>query len=336
MTLAAADHGGYALASQPALCVALALTLDAVVAEPPETIHPVALFGRAIALLDREWSRPRLVGVSIALCAPLTVAGAAWWLLETVAGSAVVGSIVAGLLLFSTISLRRLLRRALAVITASETDPEQAREMLPALVGRDPSELSPAAIRSASVESLAENLADGFVAPLLAFALGTQVSLSVGVAAAVWVKAINTLDSMLGYREKPVGWASARLDDLVMWLPARLTAVLIALAARNPDALRRARHWEDAPPSPNSGWPMATLAATLGVRLEKRGVYVLNPDATVPDEPTARHAIRIVTIAGALAGALVLAIASVQILAIVSVQIHPASMALVAEEVRTC
>ncbi|WEL22108.1 adenosylcobinamide-phosphate synthase CbiB [Halorhabdus sp. BNX81] len=320
--------GGFTLCVQPAICGALALSLDAIVGEPPETIHPVALFGRMIAPLDRVWPFSRAVGASIALVAPLAVAFLAGWLVEFATTVPVLSSIVAGSVLFSTLSLRRLLTRARDVIAASETDPDKSRERLPALVGRDPTELSPGLIRSASVESLAENLADGFVAPLLAFALGSQLSLSIGIAAAVWVKAVNTLDSMLGYREKPVGWASARLDDLVMWLPARTTAVLIALAARDFGALRRARRWRGAPPSPNSGWPMATLAAALDARLEKPGVYVLNPDATLPDEATATRAIRIVAIAGAISGALSLVIASVQL--------SPGSLGFVAVGVGSC
>ena len=142
-------------------------------------------------------------------------------------------------------------------------------------------------LRSAAVESAAENLADGLVAPLLAFALGAQLSLAFGVAAATWVKGVNTLDSMLGYRSKPVGWASARLDDAVMWLPARVSAALVALARPAPGALVRARRWARAPPSPNSGWPMATLAAAVDVELTKPGEYTLNPDA---DLPTAERA----------------------------------------------
>jgi adenosylcobinamide-phosphate synthase len=81
---------------------------------------------------------------------------------------------------------------------------------------------------------------------------------------------------MLGYPQKPHGTASARLDDLTMWLPARLTAVALAAAGADPGALSRARGQSGRPPSPNSGWPMATLAALLSVRLEKPGVYVID------------------------------------------------------------
>jgi len=307
---AAVAIGGLVFRVEPPLCVVVALALDATVGEPPESIHPVALFGRAIALLDREWPASRLVGVLVAVLAPASVAALAGVMVASLPSSA--GLILASLLLFSTISLRRLLVSARDVIETSGSDVERARGAIPALVGRDPASLSPGHLRSGAVESLAENLADGFVAPLAAFVLGAQVSLSVGVAAAVWVKAVNTLDSMLGYRAKPVGWASARLDDLVMWLPARLTAILIAVAAHDPSAFRSARRWQDAPLSPNSGWPMATLGAVLDVRLEKPGVYVLNPDAELPDVDGAILAVRIVAIAGAIAGLVAVILASVR------------------------
>ncbi|MFB6163948.1 MAG: cobalamin biosynthesis protein, partial [Haloarculaceae archaeon] len=172
---------------------------------------------------------------------------------------------------------------------------------LRALAGRDAAGLTPGQVRSAAVESAAENLADGLVGPLSAFAVGAQVSLAVGAAAAAWVKAVNTMDSMLGYRSKPVGWAPARLDDLVMWLPARAAAVLLAAAALAPGSLSAARRWTPAVPSPNSGWPMGVLAAALAVRLEKPGGYELNPGADLPSPTAARRGVRTVAIAGLLA-----------------------------------
>jgi adenosylcobinamide-phosphate synthase len=106
------------------------------------------------------------------------------------------------------------------------------------------------------------------------------------------------MDSMLGYRSKPVGTPAARLDDLVMWLPARVSGLLLAIVAMKPRSLARTRKWLETVPSPNSGWPMGTVAATLDVRLEKPGVYVLNPDATVPDRADAERGIRTVAVAG--------------------------------------
>ncbi len=256
--------------------VGLAALLDRLVAEPPSRVHPVALLGRVVAPLDRTWSHPALAGSAVAAVLPLLAGGVVFGLVSVVSPYPPLAAVVVGLVLFSATSLRMLLVEAREVVARSETDLPNARRRLRSLAGRDADSLSAAEVRSAAVESLAENLADGFVAPLLAFAVVAPVSLAGGAAAAAWVKAVNTLDSMLGYPSKPHGAASARLDDLTMWLPARLTAVFLALAALEPRALPRAREQSDHPPSPNSGWPMATLAALLSLRLEKPGVYALD------------------------------------------------------------
>ncbi|WP_224332719.1 adenosylcobinamide-phosphate synthase CbiB [Haloprofundus halobius] len=282
--------------------VVLAAVLDWILREPPTRIHPVALFGRLVAPVDREWGRPTLVGVAAASLLPLFAAVVVAGTVRLAAAVHPALALVAvSLVLFSTTSLRMLLDAARRVVADSDSDSEAARRQLRALAGRDPENLSSGELRSAAVESVAENLADGLVAPILAFAVFVPLSPSLAAGAAAWVKAVNTLDSMLGYRHKPVGWASARLDDVVMWPPARVSAVLIALAAGDVGALTRASEWVREPPSPNSGWPMATLAAALDVRLDKPGVYVLNPNVALPTPADATHGIRIVGVAGVFA-----------------------------------
>jgi adenosylcobinamide-phosphate synthase len=284
-----------------AASVGLSLAFDALFEEFPSRVHPVSVFGRFVAPFDGSSTAPVTVGALVAAVLPIVAAAMA-------GGSTAVaaeydprlGVVVASLVLFSTTSLRMLLSTVVDVVAASRSDPSAARDALIGLVGRDASELSPGEIRSAALESASENLADGLVAPLSAFAVGAQVSLPFAVGVAAWIKAVNTLDSMLGYRSKPVGRASARLDDVVMWLPARLSAVLIAFAGLSPGALRHARSWRGAPSSPNSGWPMATLAAVLDVQLSKRGHYALNPGAKLPTTEDARTGVRIVGIAGVL------------------------------------
>lgn len=282
-----------------AVTIAVATALDLSVEELPERIHPVALFGRLVEPIDRPWPTPRLAGAIAAFLLPLVaavVAGVA--VAIALAFNTAVGIVAAALTLFSTISLRMLLSAGAAMIDLTDADLGAARESAIALVGRETDELSAEELRSAAVESLAENLADGLVGPLFAFAIGSIVSLPVAVGAAAWVKAVNTMDSMLGYRSKPHGWASARLDDLVMWLPARIAAACIAIAGRSPAALRRARSSRRKPASPNSGWPMATIAAVLDIRLHKPGAYTLNPGDDLPTIERAREAVRIVGIAG--------------------------------------
>ena len=286
----------------PVVSLALALVLDALLAEPPRRLHPVAWFGSLVASVDREWSRPRLVGLAVAAALPLLAAAAvalAVGLAESL--HPIAGVLAAGLVVFATTSLRMLVSKAAEVVAATETDLPTARERLRWLAGRDAADLSAGEIRSAAVESAAENLADGVVASLLAFALLAPVSLAAGAGAAAWVKAVNTLDSMLGYPDKPHGTASARLDDAIMWIPARASAGLLALAALAPASLSGGSRWADAPPSPNSGWPMATVAAVIDARLEKPGVYVLNPDEALPSVETARSGVRVAGLAGVLA-----------------------------------
>jgi adenosylcobinamide-phosphate synthase len=282
--------------------VGVAALLDRLFAEPSARVHPVALFGRAVAPVDRSWPAPAFVGGCVAVGAPIVAGGVVFGLVRLVRLPALV-TLLVGLVLFSTTSLRMLTDEARRVVSLSATDLPAARTALRSLAGRDARSLSAAEVKSAAIESLAENLADGLVAPLAAFAVVAPISVAGGAAAATWVKAVNTLDSMLGYPDKPHGAASARLDDLVMWLPARLAAVLIAVAAADPTALSRARAHASQPPSPNSGWPMATLAAALGVRLTKPGVYTLD-FGSLPTDADARRAERLVTRAGLLAFAL--------------------------------
>lgn len=281
--------------------VTLAFILDLTLAEFPDRIHPVAGYGRLLEHADRDWRHPRLAGGVIAILGPLTAAILTASLIHLLQPASPLVIIMAtGLVLFSTTSLRMLLTTARSVIEKSETALTTARQELPALVGRDAATLTPAEVRSAAVESTAENLADGLVAPLLAFAVLAPWSVPVGAGGAVWVKAVNTGDSMFGYPSRPIGFASARLDDLVMWLPARLTAVLITIAAADPAAIRRATRWAKAPPSPNAGWPMATLAVALDVQLRKPGVYALGNDS-LPSPTEAIRGVRVVGIAGGIA-----------------------------------
>lgn len=272
------------------IAVALAGLLETTVGEPPARYHPVALLGTALERLDRTRFEPaRLSGALYAISVPLSSALVVYTAVRVTQGvSPVAGAALSGLVLWVTSSLRMLSESARAVIDASDDGADAAADALLALVGRETAELSPGLIRSAAIESLAENLSDGLVAPLSAFFLLSFVSISAAAAGAAFVKVVNTMDSMYGY-PGPFGWGSARLDDLVMFVPARVSAALLALAAGDPDAPLRARRYARKLASPNAGWPMGTLAAALNVRLEKPGVYVLNGVAT---EPTMRDGLR--------------------------------------------
>ncbi|WP_248909521.1 adenosylcobinamide-phosphate synthase CbiB [Halocatena marina] len=288
--------------STAVLALVLAFMLDSLLGEPPLKAHPVAWFGQLIVLFDREWRWPLLSGVLIAGCLPL-MAAVLTGLIVTTAFTVhpIAGAITAGVVLFVVTSRRMLLDTASEVVVLTETDLATARGRLRALAGREASSLSSGEVRSAAVESAAENLSDGLVAPLFAFALLVPVSLSLGTAGAAWVKAVNTLDSMLGYEHKRVGTASARLDDAVMWFPARVSALLIALAAGSLTALSVQTAWLDSVPSPNAGWPMGTLAVATDCQLTKPGVYTLNPEKSLPTVATAERGVHLISLASVLA-----------------------------------
>ena len=309
--------------------IALAAATDRAFGEPPTRFHPVAWLGRLVGGLDARFSDSRLVGVGIAVGIPagfglalagLVLAGASSTHTAVGFSGHLTATILAAGALFVCTSHRMLLEVATDVVELSGSDLDKARFELRALAGRDASELSPAHVRSAAVESAAENLADGLVGPLMGFAVGalgasglgltTAEGLAVAAGAAGWVKGVNTLDSILGYRHRIAGWAPARLDDAVMWLPARVAALLLLAAGRLTRGPRDGRHSlasagrpsigqaAGIPDSPNAGWPMASIAALLDCRLEKPGAYVLYPDRPLPTATVARAGVRVVSRAG--------------------------------------
>jgi adenosylcobinamide-phosphate synthase len=237
------------------LGAAAGVMADRLLGEPPAAVHPVARFGAVMRRVETRVYRDArhagaahaAVGVGLA-----TAAGAA---LGSPAAAAYVA--VAG---------RALARAALDIeATLEQDDLAAARAQLPALVGREPSQLDEPEIARAVVESVAENTVDAVVAPALWAAAG-------GAPGVFAYRAVNTLDAMVGHRSsryERFGWASARLDDIAGLVPARVTAGLVV--AVRPRAARRVARAvrDDAPahPSPNAGIAEAAFAAALGLRL---------------------------------------------------------------------
>lgn len=268
------DAPGFIL---PALLLALAL--DALLGEPAwlyrRLPHPVVLIGRGIGRLERQLLTPtqterrkRLNGV---LMLALVAGGAALVgalthrLLRGVPG----GWIVMGAVMSVFLAQRSLVEHVAAVARGLDQGLAEGRAAVARIVGRDPQRLDAAGIGRAAIESLAENLSDGIVAPLF-------WGLVAGLPGMLAYKAVNTLDSMVGYkneRYRAFGWASARLDDLANLVPARLTGLLLCFAAAlgKPGMFLQIWHTmrRDAPRhrSPNAGWPEAAMAASLGLRL---------------------------------------------------------------------
>jgi len=247
-------------AARPA-AAALGLLLDRALGEPPAPLHPVGWFGRAMTLAERaDYQDSRAAGALHAGLGVLAGAGA---------GAALRS---AALSTWLAAAGRCLGESALTVGRALDRgDLGAARAALPALVGRDPTGLDEGEIARAVVESVAENTVDALVAPAFWAAIG-------GAPGALGYRAVNTLDAMVGHRSArylAYGWASARLDDVANYLPARLTAALVA--GVRPDCTaaiwRAVRDQAPAHPSPNAGVAEAAFAAALGVRLGGRNRY---------------------------------------------------------------
>ncbi|MDE3031353.1 MAG: cobalamin biosynthesis protein CobD [Acidobacteriota bacterium] len=241
--------------------VASGAGLDALLGEPPSAIHPVVLFGRAMGVVERRTYRDdvwpgalyAVVGVTLGVISGFLVRSSAVATAISVAG-------------------RSLASAATEVGTALSTgDVNRARDLLPSLVGRDPRGLDEGEIARAAVESVAENTVDAIVAPMLWAAVA-------GAPGALGYRAVNTMDAMVGHRSERYqhyGTASARLDDVANWVPARVCAALVA--AVRPRAtrgiVRAVRTQAPLHPSPNSGVAEAAFAAALGVSLGGRNVY---------------------------------------------------------------
>lgn len=264
-----------------ALVPLAAFVLDAVLGEPPHAVHPVVWMGAAIAR-GRAWAlaaggRGQLVrGAVVALVVPAVSAALAYAVGALAASSSWIGVALAAAALKPMFAVRALRDAAFRVRNMlASGDVKGARAALSSLCSRDARVLDEPALVAAAIESVAENACDSIVAPLFFFAC-------FGLPGAAFYRAANTLDAMMGYHGELewAGKASARLDDLLNWIPARLTGLLLIAAG----AVSGARPlqgiavlWRDGSrtESPNAGKPMAAMAGLLEVRLFKEGHYEL-------------------------------------------------------------
>ena len=300
----------------PLAALAGAFAIDLVFGDPPNRWHPVAWLGALLGTARRRFARgsaPALLWSGAA--ATTGVAGLAASAAVLVSSLAMtlgpVGFVLEALALSTCLSVRGLFCAAREVATSLEArDLPAARAALAwHLVSRPTGDLAEGEIAAAAVESVAENLTDSIVAPVLVY-------LGFGLAGAAFYRAVNTADAMLGYRDGPLeyfGKLAARADDVLNLLPARVAALgIVGAAVLTGEAPggALATMWRDhrQTASPNAGWTMAAMAGALGVRLVKRGAYVLG-EGPLPTAAHVRRSLIVIAVASALVIALGIALA---------------------------
>ena len=261
------------------------LLVDRLIGDPHSAWHPVALIGRFIGW----WGKPglyspgiqRFTGVSLWLVTVLLFTApfycfatfAPWYLYL----------ILAPFLLKSCFAWRSLEEHTLAVVDALKDGVETGREKVKMLVSRRTATLDREHILSAGYESMTENLTDSIISPLFFFCL-------FGLTGATVLRAANTMDAMLGYRDERerIGWCAARMDDILNFVPARITVLLLLVhffqRGRLSSALRIMRRDGRNRPGFNGGIVMATMAGGVGIRFEKPGVYTIGDSERTLDE----------------------------------------------------
>ncbi|MGN1263543.1 MAG: adenosylcobinamide-phosphate synthase CbiB [Prevotella sp.] len=243
--------------------------LDLLVGDPASLPHPVVLFGKMTAWCERHFNTGchRLLSGGIVAVGLVALVFAATWLLTEVL---VPSPILRAILIFYCLAGTTLIREVRDVFTALDRSLGEGRQQVARIVGRDTSALSADEVRTAALETLAENLSDGVVAPLFWYML-------LGVPGMMTYKMVNTLDSMIGYRTERYllfGRVAARIDDAANYIPARLTALLMIVAAGcHGSHLRFTLRYGRCHASPNSGWPEAALAAILDCRFGGPHLY---------------------------------------------------------------
>lgn len=247
--------------------------LDLLIGDPYRMPHPIKLFGNAISFAEKRFNRGvylRLKGSLVAGALVLLVFFVFFLIDRLTAPNVWLHHVVVAVLVFYGLANRCLVDEALRVEhQLTQHGLEAGRKQLSFIVGRDTRNLDANSIRTAVLETLSENLSDGVIAPLFYYALG-------GVPLMFAYKMVNTLDSMVGYKNERYlrfGWFSARLDDLLNFIPARITALLMVLVAFSWRGVAFVFKYGHKHASPNSGYPESALAGILNCRFGGPNVY---------------------------------------------------------------
>lgn len=239
--------------------------LDIIIGDPPGLPHPIVGFGKCISSFEHKLNhgrRRKLKGGVTAVLLIGSVFLVSYFGMRYLAEWPAIWCIVAAILIFYCLAGTTLILEVKEVFLACDLSTEEGRKQVARIVGRDTQALSPQEVRIAALETLAENLSDGVIAPL--FWLGL-----LGVPGMLAYKMVNTLDSMIGYRNerfRAFGYMAAKIDDVANYIPARLTALLMIIAAGRPGLFRFIATQGKRHASPNSGYPEAALAGILGCR----------------------------------------------------------------------
>lgn len=243
----------------------LGWVLDLVFGDPQRLPHPVVGFGKMIAFGEHRLNKGahrRLKGGLMAVCLIVFVFVVTWWLRRLPIAGGWFSLGFDAVVIFFCLAGTTLIREVREVFRALDRSLEEGRVQVARIVGRDTSELSAQEVRTAALETLAENLSDGVIAPLFWLML-------LGVPGMAAYKMVNTLDSMIGYRTeryRDFGCWAAHIDDVANFLPARLTALLMVIASRRPSVWSFVMRYGCRHASPNSGYPEAALAGILDCR----------------------------------------------------------------------
>lgn len=239
--------------------------LDVFFGDPVRLPHPVVWFGRAISFFEHrlnDGAHRRLKGGCVAIGLIAVTYVLSWWLLGLLSPWLWLKISVEAILVFYCLAGTTLVREVRMVFEAADRSLDDGRRQVARIVGRDTASLSDHEVRTAALETLAENLSDGVIAPLFWYAL-------LGVPGMLAYKMINTLDSMIGYRTeryRNFGTVAARIDDVANYLPARITSLLMVVAACRPGLVGFVARFGPQHASPNSGYPEAALAGILDCR----------------------------------------------------------------------
>lgn len=256
-----------------ALPLLVGVLMDCVLGDPMGLPHPVVGYGRLISFFEHRWNHGQNRKLKGMLMTVLLVAGAAavvWGVLVMARNLSVwLKVVLSAVLIFYCLAGKTLIDEVQAVFRETDVSLERGRKQVARIVGRDTSELTAQEVRIAALETLAENLSDGVVAPLFWYMVA-------GVPGMMAYKMVNTLDSMVGYkneRYRDFGCFAARLDDVANYIPARLTALLMVLVSGRWSLLAFVKRYGRQHASPNSGYPESALAGILDCRFGGPHVY---------------------------------------------------------------